>query len=513
MSEEDKIKICIMGAGVGGLATAHELCKDKRYTIDIYERNHVVGGQSRSSFQDGKHSEYCWHAVSSGYTNLPRLLSEIPLDDNDKHDSVLKHLKPLEKYFFLTANGCHINYDKNFLSASPIEFLQTLEQITGESHKLDMIKGLWMYFKINSMCEERLNSKYYDDTTWSEYTSHFSDTMRRWAVDSTSIYLGMEYDEINAHLIMDLLRHNQTSSLMSDKWDFYSFDQSINDVWFNPWKEYLRENGVKFHMHHDIQEIVYNSINNEISYIIIKDTWWNNRKKVVADIFVNGLSAESLGYLTVRDKYKQLAILGHQIQTQILYRLPYRINEKFNTVYILPDTPWFLMTRHEGSLWELDDEDILSTGIGIWNKPGLNGKCAINCSPQELAEECWSQMLEFDTPIPMNLPEWDIWNNFQYSKEEEKLWTWEPKFSNNIGTLDLRPHNQDDIIKNLYHSTAYTRTSMNIFNMESGAEAGIRTAKIISESDVDVNTSYKPNLFFRIMQWFDSILFKTTWCK
>jgi uncharacterized protein with NAD-binding domain and iron-sulfur cluster len=501
----DKISVCIMGAGVGGLAAAHELSKDERYDITVYDRNHVVGGQSRSNMKDGKHSEYCWHAISSGYRNLPRLLHEIPLKD----ETVLTHLKPLEKYFFLTKHGEHIDYNKNFLSASFFSFFNILRKLTGQGHKLDALKAIWLYMKIHGMCQERLDNEY-DDIKWIDYVSHFSDSMKRWIVDSTSIYLGMEYDEINAHLIIDLVRHNQPPTLLSEDSDFYSFDDSINEVWFNPWKEYLREQGVKFLMHHDIEYVDFTDDKKHINKLIIKDTWWNRKKEVTADIFINGLSAESLGYLTERTEYQKLAEIGHQIQTQILYRLPYRINEKRNTVYILPDTPWFLMTRHEGSLWDLKDKDLLSTGIGIWNKPGLNGKTALECSPKELAKECWDQMLEFEVPFPVNLPEWDIWNNFEYSEEEHKIWTWEPKFSNNIGSLKLRPHNKDDQVDNLYHANSYVRTSMNIFNMESGVEAGIETAKLIAGNDAVVYPSYKPRLFFRIIQWFDRQIYKST---
>lgn len=366
------------------------------------------------------------------------------------------------------------------------------------------------------MCEKRLNSKKYDDMSWSDYVSNLSPELRRWAVDSTSIYLGMEYDEINAHLIMDLMRHNQSSPVLSNSYDFYSFNNSINMTWFDQWKEQLRENGVVFHMHNDIQEIVVDD-NNAIKEIIVKDTWWNKKHVVSGDVFINGLSIENLGYLypsttpelkLQHDDFNKLAERGHQIQTQILYRLNSRINEDKNTVYILPDTPWFLMTRHEGSLWNLKDCDILSAGIGIWNKPGLNGKCAINCSPEELAKECWEQMLKFDIPLPVNMPEWDIWNNFEYSEEDEKIWTWEPKFSNNVGTLHIRPETKDKHIQNLYHATAYTHTSMNIFNMESAAEAGLKAAKTISNTDIIVNTSYKPNLFFKFIQWVDNLVLK-----
>ena len=497
--------VCVLGAGVGGLTAAHELAKDDRYEIHVYERNHEVGGQSRSCFQDGKHTEICWHAVSSGYNNLPRILSEVKLSTKD---TALDHLKPFEKYHFFTDHGEHVDYDKNFLSNFST-LMNTLEKTTGESHKLDMLKCAWMYLKANSMCEERFTSDKYDDLSWKDYVSHLSKSMQRWAVDSTSIYLGMEYDEINAHLIMDLMRHNQNSPLLSSQYDFYAFDNSINVVWFDPWKQQLKEQGVHFHMHHDVLELEHD--NGKITNIITKDNWWNKRKEIKPDIVINGLPPESLGFLypiEYCDKFDKLSESGHQIQTQILYRIDHRINEPKNTVYILPDTPWFLMARHEGSLWNLQDRDLLSTGIGIWNQPGLNGKCAINCSPQELAEECWAQMLKYNVPFPENMPEWDIWNNFQYSEDEEKIWTWEPKFSNNIGTLRLRPGNKDEILSNLYHATAYTKTSMNIFNMESACEAGVETAKIISGSDAELRRSYKPNWFFKVLQKIDKFFYK-----
>ena len=42
-----KMNICILGAGIGGLATAHELIK-QGHQVSIYERNPLVGGLARS---------------------------------------------------------------------------------------------------------------------------------------------------------------------------------------------------------------------------------------------------------------------------------------------------------------------------------------------------------------------------------------------------------------------------------------------------------------------------------
>ena len=488
--------VCIMGAGVGGLAAAHELVKRKDCIIHVIERNSAVGGQSRSEVQDGSHTEYCWHAVASGYRNLPKLLSEIPFETH----SVLENLQPIEKYNVLSSNGEHSDINRNFLTNFDL-FFSSFQKITGERPLWDYIKMIAMYFRIKAMCEERLVA--YDDVKWKDYIeSKFSNKhIRRWFIDSTSIYLGMEYDEINAHLMMDLFRHNSLSGELNPDYDFYSFNGPINEKWFDPWKAHLEKQGVIFHMNTEIVNVTTSQ--QTILNVHMKDKIQSSRKILKATTFVNGLGIESLSYLfPERTDFSQLARIGHQIQTQILFSLDYRIPEEMNTVYIFPDSPWFLMSRHEGSLWNLEDRDLLSTGIGIWNQRGLNGKTALECSPTELAEECWAQMCLFQPLFPSELPKWDIWDNFKFVDDLDQLTTWEPKFSNNIGSLKLRPHTQDSEYTNLLHATAYTRSSMNIFNMDAAAEAGI------AAGGGQPNICYKPTMFYRVLQWFDRIIFK-----
>ena len=337
---------------------------------------------------------------------------------------------------------------------------------------------------------------------WKDYVKNLSPEAKRWVLDSTSIYLGMDYNHIDAYLMLDLLRHNETSKLLDPKYAFYSFNGAMNLTFFNVWVEHLKNEGVSVYLNHEIQSI--NMDGDKIISINILNKMTNDSETKTGDIFVNGLPTESLAHLIKRDSFIKLARLGHQIQTQVLYYLDFRIPQDKNTAYIFSDSPWFLMARHEGSFWDLQNYDLLSCGIGIMDVPGLNGKMAIECTREELAQECWDQMTQYPPEnFPKKLPEWNIWKSFKFTL----LGTHEPKFSNNKGTLQLRPNSKDDEIVNLYHATSYTRTNVNIFNMESGVEAGVRVAAKLGGKEAVIPCS-KPSFLLRCLRKIDKVWFR-----
>lgn len=481
-----KQTVIIMGGGIGGLTVAHELSKyPDEYDITIFERNSELGGQARSGeMPDGTHSEYCWHAVSSGYSNLPRILKEIPTNDGR---NVLEHLKPFDNYVFET-DKIHLRdtSGKNFLT-QPKQFFSTLSKITGKNHYKDRLRAYWLLLKIKFMSKKRLESL--DKVLWKDYVSHFSPEFQRWAVDSTSIYLGMEYDEISAHLMIDLFRHNWTpDKYLDSNYSFYAFDGPINQVWFDPWGKLLESRGVKIHLNSTVESVKHDSLS--INHIVV------NGENYEADLFVNGMDIHSVAKLFECPHFKHLSHQSHQIQTQVLFHLPYRMHERRNSVFIYPESPWFLMSRHEGSLWNLENEDYLSCGIGMWNVPGVNGKTALECTEKELAEECLLQM-----KLPRNDYRWNIWHSYQFNDATGQMDTWEPKFSNNINTLWCRPTERDECLSNLFHATAYNRTGMNVFNMDSAAEGGLLAAKAIAkDKDIVIYPVEKNSWFVRMIR-------------
>jgi len=485
------IKVAILGGGIGGLTVAHELSKYPLFDISVFERNTQLGGQAQAiTMSDGMHSEYCWHAVAQ-YVHLPQVLSEIPHEDK----TVLDHLKPIDNYVYITRRGEFRDTSTSFLLHFE-KFNSVLSQLTGKRHLIDTLKAFKMLFYLNCLPERKLEEL--DDEYWADRMASYSKEFQRWAVDSTSIYMGMQQHKINTHLMFDLLRHNKNGDLLDKSYDFFSFDGPIHKVWFAPWKSLLEQRGVTFYMDHTIEKLHYDG--HLLTGIDVMTPM--GLETFSADVFFSGLDVKSLAKLyPIHDEFSKLYTASRQIQTQVLYRLSYRLPEEMNTVYIFSDSPWFLMTRHEGSLWDLVDEDYLSCGIGMWNTKGYNGKTAQECTPEELAEECWNQMREHASYIfQKQLPTWNVWGSFEFKDNE--LTTFEPKFSNNVGTLCCRPETNDSYFGNLYHATAYTRTDVNVYNMDSATEAGLRAVNALVGDRREIKPIYQPSFFFRTMQKF-----------
>ncbi len=510
-----KQKVVILGAGVGGLACAHELSKNTDYEVHIYERNKEIGGQARSSKNAGqKHTEYCWHAFSSEYKFFSEVLNEVYDVNGIK---LISHLKPLSRFIYAFNDRNHMESGNSFITKMDGIF-SGFKKLYGISIPIvDQIKLISIYVFANTLCDKNL--KKYDSIKWADYLGDISPNVRRWVLDSTSIYLGMDYNNLSTHFIFHMMRgstlfdfftssnQGNSRSLLNVEHVFYSLDGPMNEVLFDNWQRFLENKGVHFHLNHTVSNI---EIHNDcIQSITIECEEFKHNIK--GDVIVNALCADQLATLIPTPANVTLNMNSRQIQTQVLYYLPYRLQPVGTnpTVLIMPDTPWFLMTRIEGDLWEIDD-DYLSTGIGIWDRPGLSGKTASECTREELAEECWSQICasQHNLKLPVNIPRWNIWHSFQFNIDEKKMDTYEPKFSNNINTYTLRPDIKDKNITNMYNATAYTKTKMNIFNMESGVEAGINAARcIISGNNNYVYDLSRPtNWFFTFCRWVDNML-------
>lgn len=489
-------KVIICGGGIGGLSAAHELIRSgKEYEIHIYERNNDIGGQARSIGDNSRNfSEYCWHVVGRGYTYLTSILQEIPLLNSSS--SVFDQLTPMNRFIYARypENG-DVIYDRlgdSFLSsASPSEFIRGIYNCGGALSAYDYFLMTKIYMISQYAPQSVIDS--YSDMLWSEFCSGASEEFKKWAVDSPSIYLGMYTSKLSTRLILDLFRNKKTvpSDVMPN--DFYSFNGPINKVWFEPWREYLESKGVVFHMNTNIERFHFDR-----SHSIVAAIELENGDNIRGDFFVNAMSVEGLasafgenGYFYKTIGYNRLRDNGRQIQSHILYKIPNKLDIKESTIIVLPDTEWCIMIRVEGGIWDDTlyemDGDLLSAGIGIWDRKGRNGKCAQECTREEIANEVWNQIVHHHRLNDLyfsdieTTPEWDIWSSYVFSNG--MIDTYEPKFSNNVHTLEYRPEITDDFYKNLYHATAYARTETNIFCMESAAEAGVKVGMMINNEE------------------------------
>jgi phytoene desaturase len=131
-------KAIIIGAGVGGLATAIRLA-NKGFEVDVFEKNNFPGGKASSIEKNG----YFWGFGPSLFT-FPELLDELFKECGKNPEDYYSYyrLDPICNYFF--PNGKRLS-----TFAEPQKFAEEAEQKLGEPQK----NVLTHLYKINELYE------------------------------------------------------------------------------------------------------------------------------------------------------------------------------------------------------------------------------------------------------------------------------------------------------------------------------------------------------------------------
>lgn len=482
----EKRKIIIMGAGIGGMSAAHELSKHSNYfDITIIEHNKELGGQMTEINTNNTENSMpiCWHVIQNDFKYFLDIMNEITDETGGK---VISSLVPFNKFVYNVNNNTYVRFSNSFLASGEKLFSASFKRFFKSSPALkDRLILSFIYLYAQVICDKRLETL--DAITWKEYIGNLSPSIKHWILDAYGIILNVDCDKMSAYFMYKLIRNRKKTNKLALSSIYYTFNESIKKVLFDPWRKYLERRGVKFLLEHSVTNIYNTSTLTTMSSIDVmrKDSNGNYFTEVMtADIFINSLDIKSLARLyPIKNSFNELYEYSKQIQTPVIFYLPdnFKLINKDLTVLILPSTDWFLMLQI-GEIHNIKDRYFLMCGIGLWNKTGTNHKSAVDCTREEIAIECWNQLSHANNPFNFNkdkIPEWSIFDSFQFDKTIFKINTDTPKFSNNINTLHLRPYYKDDYFQNLYHATAYVKTNTNTYNIESAAEAGIIAARII----------------------------------
>jgi len=246
--------------------------------------------------------------------------------------------------------------------------------------------------------------------------------------------------------------------------------------------------------------------NDNIQHLVVTNKLTKEQQTIQANYYACDLSIEevckrfNLVDNMQKPNWESLAKKSKQIQLSIqLYLDDKLIFSDPKSVLWLPDSPWALIIESQLTLWGHNEyvkepiKDILSVGICDWSTQGLKVKKPfIDCTLPEVIEEVWYQIqhcpglhklstLKNQSLANIKIIDHYIWDSF-YVNNENKIDTWEPKFSNNVGCFSLLP-NTISSIKNLFFATAYTKNSTKIFTMDSAVESGMNAAREILQGD------------------------------
>ena len=121
MSSNKERKACVIGAGIGGLATSIRLA-NKGFSVDLFEANSYVGGK----VTEIRSNAYRFDAGPSLFT-LPEILDELFIESGEKPEDNYSYHKVdvITKYFYPNGKIVHAYSD-------PEKFVQELESQLGE---------------------------------------------------------------------------------------------------------------------------------------------------------------------------------------------------------------------------------------------------------------------------------------------------------------------------------------------------------------------------------------------
>lgn len=514
-----KPRVVIIGGGISGLTTAHELSSTSQFDITLIEKNNDVGGLARSSeeYQKECPSEYSWRVFGEYYFNAFDILKRIPL----------------------SGNPTMTTFD-NLVTFTPSSEVPETNCKAVNNFHMDVTKTTFYdkYIVINELLKTFMVSlersrMYFGNLSWYEelHKNGLSQQGYDQYVRPLGPYLGYENEKVSIHDV-SIPVQVMIKCLLGNNCEQYRITaMPINLAWFNHWREYLSNtNNVKILTGTEAIGLNYNKEDNKIQSVKL-----NNGNTINADYVVSAMSVESAASL-ISGNYEltnadgallslePLAKYGRQLQlsAQIYFDKQVYLSKRVDYMY-LKKSPWAIMILPEGSAWSrfsVPDfcphgiRDIWSLGLCETHKPGrYTNKSFVDCSKEEIQYELWSEII--NTPgLPESLCSEDggnlrdvkiidfkIWKGFYHWEDEHGNHTdvVEPKWANNKYTQQYRPGTLTKI-SNLFLAGAYSNTSISTHGMEGAVESGKKAAKHVLEtanisSNIFLHIHERPFLF------------------
>lgn len=414
-------KVIVLGGGVAGMSAAHELI-ERGFRVEVYEkRNDYCGGKARSvnvphsnlqhpdKFLPGEHG---FRFFPGFYKHITDTMKRIPFSKNgvENKNGVFDNLVATDRIEMARYGKTPIVMLANFpksIDELRVE-LNATHAGTGltDAEKETFIKKVWQL--MTSCYERRLND--YERIGWWEFmeADNYSDTYRHLLVEGLTRTLVAA----NAHYASTKTGGDIFLQLIFNMADpFQATDRVLNgptnDVWLDPWLNYLKKSGVQYHMGFAVKELQF--YKGKITAAVVVDS--SGKELVVGDedtYFVLATPVEVAAELITPDMKAYDASLAciDKLAESVAWMngIQYYLNVDVPITHghcIYSDSQWAVTSISQVQFWDGYDlsarydgsvKGILSVDISDWETAGLNGKKAMDCTPKEIKEEVWAQM-------------------------------------------------------------------------------------------------------------------------
>jgi uncharacterized protein with NAD-binding domain and iron-sulfur cluster len=520
-------KAIILGGGIAGLSAAHELI-ERSFDVEVYELLRIPGGKARSfsvpgTGKDGRKDlpgEHGFRFFPRFYRHITHTMGRIPYGPTG---TVADNL--------VDTTRCQLNrfgrMPVDLIARSPRTLTDVRAALDDVSRFLNGDLNLThddlrffgsKIWQIVTSCRERRDDEYEKKGWWD--------------------FIGAEHRSL---AYQKLLAHGITRSLVAAKartastktignifvqllFDIVtpgpSTDRVLNgptnDVWIDPWRRYLESQGVVYHLNSkaiavsfDGQRIRSATINRAGSKIT-----------VTGDYFVFALPVEDVIDLITPEMMRADPALTSLFTlddiTEWMNGIQIYLKEdvplaRGHSIFV--DSPWALTSISQAQFWRPVSlsgygdgtvRGVISVDISEWGEPGLNGKAARDCTPEEIKTEVWEQLKRSLNYGDFALLKDDQLHSFSLDPSLSRLKgttaNEEPLLVNLVDTWRLRPEAVSKI-PNLFLASDYVRTFTDLATMEAANEAarravnGILDAAGSGAARCSVWDLYEPEIF------------------
>lgn len=512
-------RVVILGGGVAGMSAAHELA-ERGFEVEVFEHKpDYCGGKARSvdvpdTAKDGRKplpGEHGFRFFPGFYRHVTDTMKRIPVGLGR---SAFDNLTPTEFSTMGRYGKMPIkvlaHYPRNIAEVESL-VSSMFHSDTGLTREEEKFFGERVWQLMTSCKDRRINE--YEGLGWWEYldADRFSDTYRTLLVEGLTRTLvaakaRTASTKTGGDIFLQLIYNTIDPMVNTDR----VLNAPTNEAWLTPWHKHLTETlKVRYHFNATVTDVVMDGDN--IKHVVVLQG--SEKKTIAGDHFIFAVPVERMAPLINDDMLKADATLTYVKELSPSVSWMNGLQVYLNTDVkiarghiICSDSQWAITLISQPQFWPGVDlkhygdgtvKGIISIDISDWFSPGFNGKCACDCSKEEIFEEVWKQVkmslnnkdetqltdemvvrwyLDSDIIAPMH---------HDATAEERKSaaaqnQNLEPLLVNRVNTWSLRP-TAYTYIPNMYLASDYVKTNTDLATMEGANEAARRAVNTIIE--------------------------------
>ncbi len=499
-------KVIVLGGGVAGLSAAHELV-ERGFQVEVYERSHAIwGGKARSMDQpnsgiEGRKNlpgEHGFRFFPGFYKHLPDTMKRIPFPGNAQ--GVFDNL--------VAATQAEMFREQADPILLPVqrprtlqEWIEAIREILHAHTGVPRAEADFFFDQllvILTSCQERRLAEYEKLAWWKFLDADNKSAAYQKILGQglTRSLVAMKAEVASTRTVGDIGLQLILSSLTGGEADRV-LNGPTNDVWINPWVQYLTGRGVAMVLDAEVRRIHFNGASVNGVDVLVAD----QVRTVVGEYYVFAVPVEVMSPLVspvMAAAAPSLAQLA-SLHTEWMNGIQFYLNRDFpldrgHAIYL--DSAWALTSISQHQFWPGVDlrqygdgtvRGILSIDISDWFAPGnqVVHLPAHQCTAEQIKDEVWAQLkAHLNRPgqtvlADANLVGWHLDPDITFPRnslanDENR----EPLLVNLANSWQYRPEAAVEI-PNLFLASDYIRTETDLATMEGANEAARRAVNAI----------------------------------